>query len=190
MRPRTRIGSTPAQLPAPLDAQQPLSADQIVRRGVDRLIGFLVGSPDPTPENILTFVDSQIAPYFDFAYMAGWVAGPSARRLDEEQRTRLTQKLRALFLTALAQNLGSFRRPLPEVRVYSTRRGGSATEALVPVRVFAPTGQVMRLDFRFYWSGQGWKIFDVAANGASAVAFYRRYFSEEIRRRGLEAALR
>lgn len=181
--------STPPSLSAPGSAPQLQFPDQIVRQGVDRLIGFLVGSTEPTPAGILTFVESQIAPYFDFDYMARWVAGPSARNLDAGQRERLIQKLRALFLTALANNLGSFRRPLPEVRVYSARGGRSAKETLVPVRVIIPAAQVMRLGFRFYWTGRSWKMFDVSANGASAVAYYRRYFSEEIRRHGLEAAL-
>ena len=35
-----------------------------------------------------------------------------------------------------------------------------------------------RLNFRFYWNDQGWRIFDVSANGASAVAYYRSYFGE------------
>ncbi|RKZ36806.1 MAG: ABC transporter substrate-binding protein, partial [Gammaproteobacteria bacterium] len=41
--------------------------------------------------------------------------------------------------------------------------------------------------FRFYRSPRGWRIFDVSANGASAVTFYRQYFSRQVRRFGLQA---
>ena len=40
-----------------------------------------------------------------------------------------------------------------------------------------------------YWNEQGWRIFDVSANGASAVAYYRTYFGEMFRRYGPDAVL-
>jgi phospholipid transport system substrate-binding protein len=36
-----------------------------------------------------------------------------------------------------------------------------------------------RIDFRFYRGESGWKIFDVSANGSSALAFYRQYFARQ-----------
>ena len=56
--------------------------------------------------------------------------------------------------------------------------------------VIAVAGLVVNLEFRWYWNDGGWKIFDVSANGASALLFYRGYFSALIRRYGPEAALR
>ncbi|MEW8429523.1 MAG: ABC transporter substrate-binding protein [Candidatus Thiodiazotropha sp.] len=35
------------------------------------------------------------------------------------------------------------------------------------------------MDFRFYRSEAGWKVFDVSANGNSAVAYYRRHFANQ-----------
>ena len=53
---------------------------------------------------------------------------------------------------------------------------------MVPARVIFASGFAARLEFRFYWSGTAWRIFDVAANGASAVAYYRRYFRDVLER--------
>ena len=164
----------------------PAGPAQVLSRGIDRLTGFLIGARDPTPEAVAAFVHDEIAPYFDFAYMAAWAAGPYHRQLDEEQRARLAARLEQLFLGALARNLGSFTQPLPRIDIYRPRPGRSGGETIVPARVIFASGFAVRLEFRFYWNGTAWRIFDVAANGASAVAFYRRYFGDVLKRLGPE----
>ena len=44
-----------------------------------------------------------------------------------------------------------------------------------------PHGIPTKLDFRFYKSKDGWKIFDVKAAGNSAVVYYRKMFREMYR---------
>ncbi|MGI9332077.1 MAG: MlaC/ttg2D family ABC transporter substrate-binding protein [Gammaproteobacteria bacterium] len=169
------------------ESARPMPPHRIVRQGVDRLVGFLIGASDDRPDALQVFLDQTIAPHFDFAYMSRWAAGPLYRRLDNGQRTALESKLEISFMGALARNLGSFTRPIPRIDVFRTRPGQRRGEARVPVRVVTDAGQIMRLEFRFYWSTSGWKIYDVTANGASAVAFYREYFGEMLRRRGPDA---
>lgn len=166
---------------------QPVPPHLVVRDGVRSLSGFLVGAGDDSVDALRVFLDETIAPHFDFAYMSRWAAGPLYRRLDNEQRAALQSKLEASFMGALARNLGSFSRPVPRIDVYRSRPGQRRGEARVPVRVVTDAGQIMRLEFRFYWSTDGWKIYDVTANGASAVAFYREYFGEMLRRNGPDA---
>lgn len=169
---------------APGSELLPAGPAQVLSRGIDRLTGFLIGARDPTPEAISAFLSDEIAPYFDFTYMAAWAAGPYHRHLDEEQRALLGARLEQLFLGALARNLGSFSQPLPRIDLYRPRPGRSAGETIVPARVIFASGFAVRLDFRFYWTGTAWRIFDVAANGASAVAWYRRYFGDVLKRSG------
>ncbi len=91
----------------------PTTPDQVVRRGVDRLTGFLMGAQNPSSEAIRGFLNREIAPSFDFTYMARWAAGPMYRRLSPAQHARMTVLLKDLFLSALAKNLGTYARPLP-----------------------------------------------------------------------------
>ena len=81
-------GAAPAQPPyravSPLGtASWPATPDQIVRTGVDRLTGFVLGVPEVTPDSLGAFLSHEIAPLFDFRYMARWAAGSYWRRLDE-----------------------------------------------------------------------------------------------------------
>lgn len=168
----------------------PVTPDQVVRTGVDRLSGFLMGAQNPSPEAIRGFLEREIAPNFDFAYMARWAAGPMYRRLSSAQHARMAEVLKNLFLTALAKNLGTYARPLPRVDVYPARASADGNQAIVHTRVVGANGMFSRLNFRFYWNERGWRIFDVSANGASAVAYYRTYFAEMFKRYGPEAVLR
>ncbi len=45
-------------------------------------------------------------------------------------------------------------------------------------------GMPSELDFRLYRGNDGWKVFDVVANGSSAVVYYRDYFRNAFRRGG------
>lgn len=165
----------------------PPAPDQVLRQGLGRLTRFLERAEPAKREVVRAFLDREIAPYFDFAYMSRWAAGPYYRRMSEAQRAALVVRLTDLFLSALARNLGSFTRPLPHVDIYPPRRGRSPNEVSVTARIVPLEGMMMRLEFRFYWSPEGWRIFDVAANGASAAAYYRRYFTSLLRRGALQA---
>jgi phospholipid transport system substrate-binding protein len=173
-------------------AYRPIAAtpDQVIRRGVDRLSGFLVGAQNASPQAIRAFLDHEIAPSFDFAYMARWAAGPMYRRLSDAQHARMTAVLKDLFLSALAKNLGTYAQPTPRVDVYPARTTANGRQATVHARVVSLNGIFSGLNFRFYWSEQGWRIFDVSANGASAVAYYRNYFGDMFRRYGPDVVLR
>ena len=107
----------------PADPYYVASPDQMIRQGVDRLVGFLMGSVDPAPEAVRSFVELEIAPHFDFAYMAQWAAGPLFHRLGPHHRAAMTTRLRHLFLDALARHLGTLERPLPRVDVFPARPG-------------------------------------------------------------------
>ena len=182
----TAVARDPADLSGYGSALPSSGPAQVLARSFERLTGFLIGVPDPTPEAVSAFLADELAPHVDFAYMAAWAAGRHHRQLDAEQRARLTEGLRQLFLEALARNLGRFGTPRPRIDIYRPRPGRSAGETVVPVRVASPSGGTARLGFRFYWAGGTWRIFDVTANGASALAYYRRHFEDILERSGSE----
>ena len=165
----------------------PLTPDQIVQQGIDNLTHFLASATQPRAAEIRAFLDQSIAGYFDFPYMSKWAVGPYYRRLTNSQKTSISNHLADTFLMALARNLGTFAHDMPTVQVFPATRGRTSNEVVVPTRVLLDSSFMLQLEFRFYWSPEGWKIFDVAANGSSAVAYYRRYYTEQLRRHGPDA---
>ncbi len=171
---------TPARPSAPPVQPAP---DQIVRQGIDRLKGFL-SRGSASPAQIRGFLDEQISPYFDFDYMAKWAGGETYRQMNDEQRRRFAIKLKGMFFSALARNLGTYSRTEPRIDISRPRRRARSNEVDVMARVTPRRGYPTTLMFRFYRSSDGWKVFDVTANGTSAVAYYRKHFRNLARRGG------
>ena len=88
----------------------------------------------------------------------------------------------AQFLTTLSERLSGYDgqqvKFLP-MRLNRDRRTGEAS-----ITLLNPGRYPARIDFRFYKGKAGWKVYDVAANGQSAVAHYRREFRSLMRRAG------
>jgi phospholipid transport system substrate-binding protein len=164
---------------APMHAPQMEQAGpaQVLREGMGKLLKFMRQPERPSQQAIAAFLQSEVAPYFDFAYMSNWVAGPMNRRMNDQQRMELAQSVKQMLLTTLAERLTSYENQ--DVRFYPPRRAGE-NEVKVRVAILQAGGYPANLDFRFYHSSSGWKVFDVAANGSSALSFYRQYFSRKL----------
>ena len=169
-------GGLLANGPAPAEADSPAA---LLREGVDKLLVFMRSEQASSPDELAAFLDTEVAPFFDFDYMAKVAAGGMYRMMSEQQRSEMADKLKITFLGTLADRLGGF--DGQEVKFLAARvnpdgRTGSASMAVVN-----PGSYPARIDFRFYRSGETWKIYDVLANGQSAVAYYRREFRQMMR---------
>ncbi len=148
---------------------------KMVSNGIERLLVFLRQPGNRNPAAMERYVQREIAPAFDFDYMSRWVAGPAARRMTPEQRQRFKAVFSERFLKMVVGQLVKFAvagriQVLPSRRV----RGNQAT---VSVLLGERRGYPARVDFRMYRSPAGWRVFDVAANGSSLLAYFRRQFA-------------
>jgi phospholipid transport system substrate-binding protein len=150
---------------------------QLLREGMTKLLKFMRQSDKPSQQMIAAFLQREIAPYFDFKYMAGWVAGPMNRQMNDQQRAELAANIEQMLLTTLTERLVGYQNQ--DVRFYPPRRAGE-NEVKVRVGILQASGYPANIDFRFYRGKQGWKVFDVAANGSSALTFYRQYFARQM----------
>ncbi len=154
----------------------------VATQGLDKMMHFLQNS-DGDLQKLGAFLNKEIAPYFDFAYMARSAAGAMWRRMNERQKKRLASRIKRQFLATLVERLGSYDRQ--QIRVVSQRLSRDGHTGVVTTAIRDPGGYPARLDFRFYRSKSGWKVFDVMANGQSAVVHYRRQFRRALYRGSL-----
>ena len=166
-----------ASPPMHAHSMEQVGPGQVLREGMGKLLKFMRQSDRPNQQAIAAFLQSEIAPYFDFAYMSQWVAGPMNRRMNDQQRMELAQSVKQMLLSTLAKRLTSYENQ--DVRFYPPRRAGE-NEVKVRVAILQAGGYPANLDFRFYRSVNGWKVFDVAANGSSALSYYRQHFSRKM----------
>ena len=141
-----------------------------LRAGMDKLLAYLSQKDKPNKLQMAAFLDRDIAPYFDFAYMAKWVAGPTYAGMSEADRKTLAAKIEAEFLSSLATQLGKY--DGQQVRFLRPHPGPSGS-VKVPMGILRPGAYPAKMTFRMYQAADGWKAYDVEANGRSFAAHYR-----------------
>lgn len=154
----------------------------ILREGISKLTAYIRSGDHSSRAQAIGYLEKNITPYFDFAYMTRWAAGPQWRTMNQQQRTRMQRELTRSFLQTLAQNLTSYSNQ--RIRYFTPRGQQRRGEVTVSAWIMQPDGPPTKLDFRFYKSKTGWKIFDVTAAGNSAVVYYRDYFKRVQRQAG------
>ncbi len=181
------------QMPAPRPAarQKKISeveeAGAVLKEGLKKLLGFFSNNQVPNRQLIAAFLDKEIAPYFDFAYMTKWAAGGRYMRMSEQQKMMMEQQLKTQFLSTMAQKLSSFKNQ--RVKYLAPKVQGKGQVEL-SIAIMNRGGYPARLDFRLYKSKSGWKVYDVSANGSSALVYYRQYFRQQMQRQRMQSRYR
>jgi phospholipid transport system substrate-binding protein len=156
------------------DADGPAAeASATLKEGMDKLLGFLARDEVPNRLQVAAFLDREIAPYFDFEYMAKWVAGPASEGMSAEDRKAMAAHLEADFLGTLASRLMDYEGQ--QIRMLPPRMGPRG-DVSVNVALLRAQSYPAKLEFRMYKSPTGWRVYDVVANGQSAAAYYRVQF--------------
>ena len=158
---------------------QPESPVVLLRDGVSKLTRFLDRKPNRGA--LAAYLDQEVAIWFDFDYMAEWAAGRRANRLDDVELADIAGRLKNSFLQKMAQKLARYSQQRP---IFMTPQEDGPGQVTLPVVIENPTGGYpSRLEFRMRQTDKGWKVIDVAANGMSALLYYRETFGEMMRQR-------
>lgn len=165
------------------------SPAQLLELGVNVLQKYLKSGGLKNEEKVVNFLDSQMGQFFDFEQMARWAAGYHYNRMNSAQKYIFQSNLKKLFFAAFARIVSAYGDTQPRIDFLPPRRQ-SYEEIVVTARVMPANSFPIRIDFRFMQGPGGWKIYDVGTNGNSAVAFYRAYFNNLIRSRGINALLK
>ena len=172
------IGTAGAGTPSPAS----MSPGRIV--ALTRLTDHLPSATTTDREAVRAFLDERLSPYFDFDAMARRAAGPFYLHFSDTERGEFSVRVKAMFIEALASNLAP-RPPGPaRVDIYPTRFLRWGDEASVLARITSAPSAPVWMTYRFLRTPEGWKAFDAAANGFSAVTHFRTYFAALARRHG------
>ena len=178
------VGPGPMPFGGPMVNPQMNAPALALRAGIDKLLAFLDSDPKPNADALAAFLDSEIAPFFDFQYMAETAGGRMFERLSDEEQQNVVTDIKQSFLTKMAEKLGGYENQ--RVRFMPPRGGNDGRTAQVSVAVLNPGSYPARLDFRMYRSGDQWLVYDVAANGQSAIVHYRNQLMRDMRERRMQ----
>jgi phospholipid transport system substrate-binding protein len=168
--------------PLPPPQTQVSGPVEVLQEGIGKVSAFLNQGGTADPVQLGAFLESEVAPYFDFEYMARWAAGPRYAQMGENERQALGGTLRRMFLSSMAEHIAGYRQA--RVNYLPPRSDVRSGEVMLSVQAMQPGLPARQLDFRLYHSGEGWKVFDVVAEGQSALVYYRQYFARALGRPG------
>lgn len=177
----------PAPYPPQRDNSGLAQPAMVLRKGIETLTGYLDNNQGIEPGQIRQFLEQEIAPYFDFQRMAYWAGGPLNRYFTPQQRQRFNYLLKERFLAAMVEQLTSYHHT--QLQYLRPRGNVMAGDVMLSVRIFGDNTYPVQLDFRLYRGNEGWKVYDVIANGNSAVSYYRNEFSMMASRYGIPGLL-
>lgn len=165
--------------------------DQLVRKVSDQIIKLIKQSKDEyarEPKKLYAMVDREVLPYFDFRVMSRSVLGRFWRDASDEQHERFVKEFRELLVRTYATALLKYTNQ--EVRVLPFRSAPDDKTVLVRTEVAQGSGAPsIAMNYSFYRSEEGWKVYDVAIEGVSLVTNYRSVYAEKARAQGLDALI-
>lgn len=170
--------------PGPAAAPVAAAPAVALRNGVDKLLAFLGSEPRPSADALGAFLDSEIAPFFDFEYMAESAGGRMFEELGADERQGMVAQIKQSFLGKMAEKLGGYDNQ--QVRFLPPRADAGGRTAQVSVAVLNPGSYPARLDFRLYRKGDSWLVYDVAANGQSAIVHYRTQLMRQMQQQRMQ----
>lgn len=175
-------GYYPGAGPGMMQRAPVADAERLLRKGVAEMVAFIEAGGTGDEQKTLAFLNAKIAPYFDFPYMAKWVAGARYRYMSEAERSELTAWVQDMLMSTMARNITSYKGQKIHYRPQRSRDG-----KLVTVSAWLAEGNryPTKLDFRFYLSDDGWKVYDVRANGTSALVYFRNEMNRSMRGPGM-----
>lgn len=175
------VGLAQAATPAP---------DQLVKDNVARIIELLKANRDTYARDhkkLYAMVHEQVLPHFDFRVMSRSVLGRYWREASEEQRERFVDEFRDLLVRTYATALLKYTNE--EVRYLPFRVNPNDKTAVVKTEIVQQGGPPIPINYSFYQTESGWKVYDVAIEGVSLVTNYRSTYATKVKTEGLDALI-
>jgi len=134
-------------------------------------------------------IDSEVLqPHFNFKHMTSLSMGKEWRKATPEQQELLVQEFKTLLVRTYSNALTIYK--TPTVKIKPARYQPTDTEVQIRTQVVQPGVKTVDIDYTLEKLDNTWKVFDVVVAGVSLVTNYRDFFGQEVRKGGIEGAIK
>lgn len=177
-------------LASPVYADNP-PPDQLAREVTDKIVVLLKTNKSlytRDHKKLYAMVDEHVLPHFDFRAMSRTVLGRHWRSANEDQRARFIAEFRNLLVRTYATALLKYN---DEKIVYLPFRMNPDDRTVVVRSEVRRTdgGPPIAINYSFYRTDAGWKVYDLTVEGASLVTTYQTTYSGRVQQEGLDALI-
>lgn len=165
--------------------------DQIARTTTDDIIVLLKANKPAYAKDhkkLYAMVDEHVLPHFDFSAMSRTVLGRYWRQASDDQRRRFVSEFRDLLVRTYATALLKYNNEKIVYLPFRMNPGDRIATVKSEVRR-ADGGPPIAINYSFYHTDAGWKVYDVTIEGASLVTTYQSTYAERVRSEGLDALI-
>lgn len=177
-------------LAASLAAQEP-GPEELVRRVTQEVLDAIKGDAELAAgdrEKALRLAEEKVLPHVDFTEAARLALGRHWGLATPEQRARIVKEFRAMLVRTYASAIDAYRGQT--LTVLPVRMKPGDTDVTVRNRYLRPGAPPVMIEYQMYRTPQGWKIYDIVAEGVSLVLTYRSEFDAVVRSDGIEGLIR
>ena len=169
-----------------------IKPDVLVKNTVDKIMHAIETDTDISAGDMgksIEFVETQVAPHFDFPRMARLAVGRSWRQATPEQRDAIIREFRILLVRSYAAAFTRFKGI--KIEILPLRPSENPEWALVESIIKLPTAvaQPISLNYDMELIEGKWKVFDLQIDGASLIINNRNIFQREIQSSGIDGLI-
>ncbi|MCX8746749.1 ABC transporter substrate-binding protein [Snodgrassella sp. B3800] len=156
-----------------------------LKENATQVLNILGAANGKNDEQVRRQAENYAIPYFDFERMTALAVGAPWRTATPAQQQDLTKEFKTLLIRTYSGTMLKFRNA--KANVYNNPVvNKNGREIIVRVDVTTPNSKPVRMDYTMYQSGNMYRIYNVAVEGASLVTVYRNQFNQTISQKGID----
>lgn len=134
-----------------------------------------------------------VVPHVDFPRIGRWVLGKYWRQASEDQRQAFLKSFKRHLMQTYATSMVNYTDEIlsqaDQVTYLPLRDSLDSDQVTVRSRIKLPRGSDAQVDYTMIKTDNGWKIADVTVDGISLALTYRKDFTAQISRNGLDSLI-
>jgi phospholipid transport system substrate-binding protein len=179
--------------PAALAVDTPLNTppDVLARTTTQEVIAILKQDKELKRGNqakVYQLVEAKILPNFDFNRMTQLALGKHWPRATAKQKQALVTEFRNLLVRTYSSSLTAYSDQTIDFKPLAMKPDD--TDVTVRSEIRQPGGQPIPINYSFYKTAFGWKVYDVTIDNVSLVTNYRASFASTIRQSGIDGLIK
>ncbi|WP_165009302.1 MlaC/ttg2D family ABC transporter substrate-binding protein [Neisseria yangbaofengii] len=168
-----------------LAAAAPADAVNQIRQNATQVLTILKSGDANTARRK---AEDYAMPYFDFQRMTALAVGNPWRTATDAQKQALTKEFQTLLIRTYSGTMMKFKNAKVNVKDNPVvARNGK--EITVRAEVSVAGEKPVNMDFTTYQSGNRYRVYNVAVEGASLVTVYRNQFGETVKAKGIDGLI-
>jgi phospholipid transport system substrate-binding protein len=136
----------------------------------------------------LALAEQKILPHVDFHEATKLAVNRAWSAATPEQREKLVTEFRNMLVRVYSKSLNSYRGQT--MNVLPVRLAPGSSEVTVRNQYIKPGQPPVNIDYQMRKTTDGWKIYDISAEGVSLVLTYRAEFEAVTRDSGVEGLIK